>query len=127
MEDTQRFWAERVNQSSDGLYPSERTGLFGSEMMSQSLMYPSERSPEASMFRSVEYESGQETARFSSEKKMEVAKSATLPRIGNAKLPPPSEMRRSPSQPMKLDRYSRGVDRATATYANAGRVKGAIR
>merc|ERR1719240_1454186 len=78
MEDTQRFCAERVNQSSDGLYPSER-------------------SAEASMFRSVEYESGQETARFSSEKKMEVAKSATLPRIGNAKLPPPSEMRRSPS------------------------------
>ena len=25
-----RFWAERVPQGSDGLYPSERTGLFGS-------------------------------------------------------------------------------------------------
>jgi hypothetical protein len=127
--DPQRFWAERVGQSSEGLYPSERTGLFGSEMLSQSLIYPSERSQEAggSMYRSVDYESGQETARFSSEKKMEVAKSATLPRIAKPTLPPPSEMRRSPSHPMKLDRYSRGVDRATATYANAGRVKGALR
>jgi hypothetical protein len=127
--DTQRFWAERVNQSSDGIYPSERTGLFGSEMLSQSLIYPSERSQEAggSMYRSIDYESGQETARFSSEKKMEVAKSATLPRIAQPKLPPPSEMRRSPSHPMKLDRYQKGVDRATSTYANAGRVKGALR
>merc|ERR1719311_1841163 len=78
--DTQRFWAERVPQGSDGLYPSERTGLFGSEMMSQSLIYPSERDEAGgSMYRSIDYESGQETARFSSEKKMEVAKSATLP------------------------------------------------
>merc|ERR1719440_311177 len=117
--DTQRFWAERVGQGSDGLYPSERTGLFGSEMMSQSLIYPSERSGDAggSMYRSVDYESGQETARFSSEKKMEMAKSSTLPRIASQpKLPAPSEMRRSPSQPGRmpgLDRYSRGVDRAT--------------
>jgi len=131
--DTQRFWAERVPQGSDGLYPSERTGLFGSEMLSQSLIYPSERSQEVggSMYRSVDYESGQETARFSSEKKMEMAKSSTLPRIASQpKLPAPSEMRRSPSQPGRmpgLDRYSRGVDRATSTYANAGRVKGALR
>merc|ERR1719460_2508509 len=125
--DPQRFWAERVHQSTEGLYPSEHgTGPFGSEMMSQSLIYPSERE-EVSMYRSVDYESGQETARFSSEKKMEVAKSATLPRIGKPTLAPPSEMRRSPSHPMKLDRYSKGVDRATATYANAGRVKGALR
>merc|ERR1719305_753879 len=118
--DTQRFWAERVPQGSDGLYPSERTGLFGSEMLSQSLIYPSERSQEVggSMYRSVDYESGQETARFSSEKKMEMAKSSTLPRIASQpKLPAPSEMRRSPSQPGRmpgLDRYSRGVDRATS-------------
>merc|ERR1719453_2120532 len=126
--DPQRFWADRVHhQSSEGLYPSEQhTGPFGSEMLSQSLIYPSERE-EVSMYRSVDYESGQETARFSSEKKMEVAKSATLPRIAQPKLAPPSEMRRSPSHPMKLDRYSKGVDRATATYANAGRVKGALR
>merc|ERR1719453_628013 len=53
---------ERVGQSSEGLYPSERTGLFGSEMLSQSLIYPSERSQDAggSMYRSVDYESGQE-------------------------------------------------------------------
>merc|ERR1719453_1003898 len=70
--DPQRFWAERVGQSSEGLYPSERTGLFGSEMMSQSLIYPSERDEAGgSMYRSIDYESGQETARFSSEKKME--------------------------------------------------------
>merc|ERR1719311_354998 len=129
--DPQRFWAERVHQSTEGLYPSEHgTGPFGSEMMSQSLIYPSERE-EVSMYRSVDYESGQETARFSSEKKMEMAKSSTLPRIASQpKLPAPSEMRRSPSQPGRmpgLDRYSRGVDRATSTYANAGRVKGALR
>merc|ERR1719453_567372 len=60
--DPERFWAERVNQSSEGLYPSEHTGPFGSEMLSQSLIYPSERSQDAggSMYRSVDYESGQE-------------------------------------------------------------------
>merc|ERR1712118_320352 len=96
--DPQRFLAERVHQSTEGLYPSEHgTGPFGSEMMSQSLIYPSERE-EVSMYRSVDYESGQETARFSSEKKMEVAKSATLPRLpSKPTLAPPSEMRRSPS------------------------------
>merc|ERR1719453_2136006 len=68
--DPQRFWAERVHhQSSEGLYPSEHgTGPFGSEMLSQSLIYPSDRE-EVSMYRSIDYESGQETARFSSEKK----------------------------------------------------------
>merc|ERR1719379_1917908 len=107
--DPERFWAERVHQSTEGLYPSEHgTGPFGSEMLSQSLIYPSDRE-EVSMYRSIDYESGQETARFSSEKKMEVAKSATLPRIGKPTLPPPSEMRRSPSQPMKLDRYAKGA------------------
>merc|ERR1719271_1277153 len=59
--DPERFWAERVHQqSSEGLYPSEHTGPFGSEMLSQSLIYPSERE-EVSMYRSVDYESGQET------------------------------------------------------------------
>jgi hypothetical protein len=126
--DAQRFWAERVG--SEGPYPSERTGVFESEVLSQSLIYPSERSQEAggSAFRSLDTEGGQATARFSSEKKVQLAKSASLPRLANPPtLASPSEMRGSPSPPMRLDRYSRGVDRATATYANAGRVRGALR
>jgi hypothetical protein len=36
-------------------------------------------------------------------------------------------MRKAPSMAAKLDKYSSSVSKATATYSNAGRVKGAIR
>lgn len=118
--ETQRYWAERVQHyGSEGPYPSERTGLFQSEMQSGGL-YPSERSQFRSMEESIE------TVRLSTEKQIEMAKSASLPRMG-AVLPPPSEMRKAPSMAAKLDKYSSSVSKATATYGNAGRVKGAIR
>jgi hypothetical protein len=118
--ETQRYWAERVQQyGSEGLYPSENTGQFLSEMQSGGL-YPSERSQYRSMEESIE------TVRLSTEKQIAMAKSASLPRMGPV-LPAPSEMRKAPSMAAKLDKYSSSVSKATATYGNAGRVKGAIR
>jgi hypothetical protein len=102
-------------------YPSERTGLYPSEGEPSVGPYASER-----YFRSIEedgYDSGKETTRLAAKHKLSA--SASLP-----VLDPPSEMRRGgPTVANKLasGRYGASVNKASATYANAGRIRGAIR